>query len=157
MLIKKNDFINVDFIGKITETGDVFDVTQEDLAKKYNVHSPKAHYHALTICVGEKHVVPGLDEFLEGKEPGKYSVNLTPEQAFGKKDPKLMRLIPLNVFHKHNMRPEVGLHINMDGAIGVVRSVSGGRVIMDFNHPLAGKNVTYDITINKLETDPKEK
>src|SRR3989344_8110231 len=157
MPIKKHDFINIDFIGSVTETGDIFDVTQESVAKKHNIHNPKANYHALTICVGERHVVPGLDEFLEGKEPGTYTVQLTPEQAFGKKDAKLMRLIPLNIFHKHNMRPEPGLHINMDGAVGVVRSVSGGRVIMDFNHPIAGKNVTYNLTINKLETDTKEK
>ena len=157
MPIKKHDFINIDFIGSVTETGDIFDVKKESVAKKHNIHNPKANYHALTICVGERHVVPGLDEFLEGKEPGTYTVQLTPEQAFGKKDAKLMRLIPLNIFHQHNMRPEPGLHINMDGAVGVVRSVSGGRVIMDFNHPIAGKNVTYNLTINKIETDTKEK
>ena len=41
--------------------------------------------------------------------------------------------------------------------MGIVRAVSGGRIIIDFNHPLAGRNLVYDITINRIITNDKEK
>ena len=44
----------------------------------------------------------------------------------------------------------------LDGLIGTIRSVSGGRTIIDFNHPLAGRNLTYEIKINKIITKPEE-
>ena len=39
--------------------------------------------------------------------------------------------------------------------IGMVKSVSSGRTVVDFNHPLAGKDVVYDIKLNKTVTDKK--
>jgi len=48
------------------------------------------------------------------------------------------------------------MQLNVDGSTATVRSVSGGRVIMDFNHPLAGRELHYWVKINKLVTD-KEK
>jgi len=64
----------------------------------------------------------------------------------------LLKLIPLTAFKEQKINPQVGLVLNIDDAKGIVRSVSGGRVIVDFNHPLAGKEVIYKIKIlKKLE------
>lgn len=63
-----------------------------------------------------------------------------------------MRLIPLNVFKKKEIMPFPGMSVNIDDLIGIVRSVSGGRVIVDFNHPLAGKEIEYEVEIlEKIE------
>lgn len=156
MAIKKGDFVEIDYIGRVKETNAVFDVTNADLAKQHHVFNPKMTYHSQTVCVGEQHVVPGLDVFLEGKELKTYTLSLSPEQAFGKKDPKLMQLLPMTQFHKENINPFPGLQLNLNGMMGIVRSVSGGRVIVDFNHPLAGRDVTYEVTINKVITDTGE-
>jgi peptidylprolyl isomerase len=51
----------------------------------------------------------------------------------------------------------VGLQVNIDGAIGVVRTVSGGRTVVDFNHPLAGKDISYKVNVIRKITDDKEK
>ena len=158
MAVKLHDFVAIDFLGKVKETGEVFDITKEDDAKKHQLHNPKNAYQPLTICVGERHVVEGLDEFLVGKESEKeYTIALPAEKAFGKRDPKLLRLVPLSTFNEHKIRPEPGLHINLDGMIATVRSVSGGRVILDFNHPLAGKEIEYQFTVKSVVTDTKEK
>ncbi len=158
MQVKLHDFITIDFLGKVKETGEVFDITKEEDAKKYKLHASNRTYGSLTICVGERHVVEGLDEFLVGKETGKeYNIAIPAEKAFGKRDPKLFRLVPLSTFNEHKVRPEPGLHINLDGMIATVRSVSGGRVILDFNHPLAGKEVEYQINIKNVVNDAKEK
>jgi FKBP-type peptidyl-prolyl cis-trans isomerase 2 len=47
--------------------------------------------------------------------------------------------------------------LNLDGMIAKILSVSGGRVITDFNNPLAGKDIEYEFTIKKKVTDEKEK
>ncbi len=158
MAIKKGDFIEIDYIGRIKETNDVFDVTSADIAKKNNIYNPKAHYHSQIICVGEKQVVSGLDAAFVNKEDKKvFTVDLAPEEAFGKKDAKLLQLVPSQIFNKQQITPFPGLQLNLNGALGTVRSVSGGRVIVDFNHPLAGRNVAYEVTVKRLVTKDEEK
>ena len=60
-------------------------------------------------------------------------------------------------FKKQGMKPEVGMAITSDGTTGIIRSVSGGRVRVDFNHELAGKNLEYDIKVIKVIDDDVEK
>jgi len=158
MKIKKGDFIEIDFIGKIKESNTIFDLTEESEAKKHDLYNPKQIYKPIVLCIGENEIIKGLDEELIDKEPKKsYSIELSPEKAFGKKNPKLIKLIPASAFKKQNITPFPGLQLNMDGIVGTVRAVSGGRIIVDFNHPLAGKNLIYEIKINKIITDDKEK
>jgi len=50
-----------------------------------------------------------------------------------------------------------GMQLNIDGMVGTIKTVSGGRTLVDFNHPLAGKELLYKIKLNKKITDDKEK
>jgi len=154
-MIKEKDFIEIEFTGKIKETGRVFDTTSEDIAKKENIHNPKINYEPIIICVGQRQVVKGLDEQLIGKDIGEYEIEIEPEKAFGKKNPKLMRIVSTNSFKKQNISPYLGMQVNIDGFMGIVRTVAGGRIIVDFNHPLSGRTLVYNIKINKLVTDQK--
>lgn len=156
MPVNKNDFIEIEYTGKLKEDGTVFDTTDKDTAKEHNMYREEADYGPIIICVGEKHVLKGLDEFIIGKEPGNYTVDVKPEEAFGKKNPKLIQLIPAKKFTEHDIKPMVGLSINIDGVIGLVKAVSGGRVLVDFNHPLSGKDLVYDIKILRVVNDKKE-
>jgi FKBP-type peptidyl-prolyl cis-trans isomerase SlyD len=155
--IKKGDFIELDYTAKIKNTDMVFDTTLEADAKKYNIHAKGMTYKPLVIKVGEGHLVKGLDEFVVDKIPGTYKVELEPEQAFGKKNAKLLRLVSISEFHKNEIQPVVGLEVELDGKRGVVRTISGGRVIVDFNHPLSSQDITYDIVVKGIVTDPKTK
>ncbi|MCH8980513.1 hypothetical protein IH922_00675 [candidate division KSB1 bacterium] len=49
------------------------------------------------------------------------------------------------------------MQINIDGMMGIIKTAGGGRCLVDFNHPLSGKEVTYTIKVNKIITDDKEK
>jgi len=53
----------------------------------------------------------------------------------------------LQEFRKRQVIPFPGMTVNIDNLIGVVRTVSGGRVIVDFNHPLAGRKLEYEVKI----------
>ncbi|MFA6073812.1 MAG: hypothetical protein WC758_06890 [Candidatus Woesearchaeota archaeon] len=173
MNISKGDFIELDYTAKIVDENIVFDTTEFDEAKKaglFHDHAndePNSHNHnhnhlhkddlkPITICVGEKHVLPGLDSKLIGLDLGKHTIVLEEENAFGKKDTKLLKLMTRALFKQQNIRPYVGLVLDMDGSRGTVRSISGGRVIVDFNHPLAGKKIEYSLNIKRKVTDHKD-
>lgn len=157
MTLKTGDFIELEYTGRLKETGEVFDTTDEKLAKEKDLHSPEGMYGPLVVRLGEAQVLKGLDDALIGKALGKHLVELPAAKAFGHKDPKLVHLLPLKRFHEHNINPVPGLRMNIDGLIGLVRSTSGGRVLVDFNHPLAGKEVVYEVDVQRLVNEPVER
>ena len=155
MALKENDFVELDYTGSFKEDGEVFDTTDETVAKEHKLRNEK--YGKVIICLGKGHLLKGLEKKIVGKELGKHKIELSAEEAFGKKNPKLLTLIPTQNFTKNKVRPEPGLPVNVDGTVGVVRSVTGGRTIVDFNHPLAGKDIVYDVNLHRIVSDPKEK
>ncbi|MBW3015277.1 peptidylprolyl isomerase [Candidatus Woesearchaeota archaeon] len=156
--IKKSDFIEVEYTGMLKDGAVVFDTTDEKLAKEKGVHNPSMEYGPIVICLGQNNILKAIDDFLEGKELKKeYTLELEAEKAFGKKDPKLLKIVPTSEFRKQNINPVPGLQLNLDGIFGIIRTVTGGRTIVDFNHPLAGRDVIYKLKVNKIVTDIKEK
>ncbi len=156
--LKKGDFVELEYTGRIKLMDKVFDTSDEEVAKSNNIYNEKMKYGPITICIGEKNVLQGLDDELAGKEIGKdYEIDVSPEKGFGKKDPKRMKIVSMSLFRKQKMNPYPGLQINADGMIGTVRSVNGGRVNLDFNHPLAGRDLVYTFKIIKKVEDLKEK
>lgn len=156
MAIKKGDFIEIEYTGRLKEDSAVFDTTNEQVAKDNEVHNPNAEYGPVIVCLGEGQIVAGLDEALEGKETGKHNIELPAEKAFGKKNAKLIQMVPLMKFTQHKIKPFPGLQINIDNMMGTVKTVSSGRVLVDFNHPLSGKDILYEIEIKRIVTDKKE-
>jgi len=156
--LKEKDFIELEYTGKLKEENTIFDTTDEKIAKENNLFDEKAEYFPIIICVGQGQIIKGLDNALPGKETEKsYTIEVKAEEAYGKKNAKLIQLISTSKFLKQNIQPMPGLQVNIDGTMGLIKTVSGGRTLVDFNHPLAGKDLTYNIKINKVITDDKEK
>jgi len=155
-MIKENDFIEIDYVARIKDDG-IFDLTLEDVARQNNIYDKNYRYHPIIICVGKRDIVPGVDKQLAGKELGRYSIEVKPEEGFGKKDAKLIKLIPTKEFTKQNIKPMPGMQLNLDGYMGRIISVTGGRTLVDFNSPLAGKELIYEVEIKRIATDKKEK
>jgi len=157
-MVKKGDFLEIEYTGIMKEEGIVFDTTDLEVAKANELYNEKANYDPIIICLGQGHLLKGLEEELEGKEIGKdLTIELSPEKAFGKKDVKFIKMIPYSVFRKQQIEPQPGMQVNVDGAIGMVKTAAGGRCLVDFNHPLSGREVIYKVKINKIITDDKEK
>ncbi len=167
MALKKNDFLEVNFTGK-TENGEVFDsnikedlkeINQQRQAQGQSPVEPKPFIFAL----GQGMFLKGIDDFLIGKPEPKtkkekiYKIKLKPEEAFGKRQQNLIQMMPAKTFREHGLQPSQGVSFNFDGRPGRVLTVSGGRVIVDFNNPLAGKPVEYDLEILKKLEKPGEK
>lgn len=158
MAIKKGDFVEIDYTARLADGAkECFDTTSADVAKKEDIHSQKTVYEPVIVVVGEGHVIKGLDANLEGKEVGKYTFVIKDIDAFGKKSAQLLKLVPAKLFSKENIRPYPGLQVNVDNEMGVIRSVSGGRIIVDFNHPLSSKDVEYEVEVKRIVEDTKEK
>lgn len=163
MKVAKKDVIRLHYTGRIKETGEVFDTTYEDVAKEAGIYSEKGIYGPVPIAVGAGHVIKGLDEALEGLEIGKkYTIELPPEKAFGKRDPKLIKTFTIGQFRRQGIYPFPGLDVEIETESGKklkgrVMSVSSGRVRVDFNHPYAGKTVVYEVEILEKIDDPIEK
>jgi FKBP-type peptidyl-prolyl cis-trans isomerase SlyD len=157
MAIEKGQFIEIDYTARTSEDGTVFDTTREDVAEENGLQaSPQHDFQPMVVCVGEGHIIKGLDEALVGKEEGSHEIHVEAEHAFGKKDSDKIQLIPAKKFEEQDMEPRPGLEINVDGQYGVIKSVSGGRVTVDFNHPLSGNDIDYEVTINEI-VDDKER
>lgn len=136
--------------------GKLFDTTSEELAKKEGIYNPTMVYDTVTVAAGEGMLIPGLDEALLKMEVGEErELELPPEKAFGKRDPSKVKIIPMKEFQKHNVRPIVGLSMNIDGKVGKIASINGGRVLVDFNHELAGKTVNYKLKIEEVVEEPE--
>ncbi len=153
MAFQKKDFIEIEFTGKI-KNGGVFD---SNIKKDLESLDSKANPKPIVISLGEGMFLKAVDDFLIGKDIGRYNVELTPEKAFGPRVSKFVQTIPIKIFRSQNLNPFPGAVFNFDGRVAKVLAVSGGRVMTDFNHPLAGKDVIYEINILRKIEDQNEK
>ncbi len=154
-MLKKKDFIEVEFTAKVKD-GEIFDSNIKEDLKKSNLDlEPKPFIFAL----GEGMFLKGVEDFLIGKsdKPENYEIELPSEKAFGNRDPKLIQLMPMRVFREQNINPIPGFMFNFDGRIAKILSASGGRVRVDFNNPIAGKGVIYNLKVLRKVDDLNEK
>ncbi len=160
MPILKNDFIEVEFTARIKGNNEVFDTTVLEDAKKAKLMEGRKEgdFKPIKICVGQGMVVRGLDDNLVNKEIGEdYEVGLKPKEAFGDRNPALVRTVPLSVFRQKGVEPVAGAMLNIDNILVRISAVTSGRVIADFNNPLAGKEIAYKFKIISKIDDLKEK
>ncbi len=100
----------------------------------------------------------GLKEQLTGLKTGeKKSFTLAPEEAFGAVSPDLIQYFSRRDFMETG-EPESGtimLFSGMDGSEmpGVIREIAGDSITVDFNHPLAGQSIQFEVEV--LEIDPE--
>ena len=154
-MIQKNDFIEVEYTGRVKDGGLIFDTTNEHDAKIASLPKPLGPQ---VICLGHGQVLAGLEVKMVGMDIGKESTFiLQPEEAFGKKSAKLVQLLPTSKFKQHDIVPQPGLQVDIDGVTGIVKTVSGGRTLVDFNHPLSGKVIEYKVRIlRKVDRDEEK-
>ena len=154
MALEKGGFILIDYVAKVKETNEVFDTTFEEIAKKEHLYKEGEIYEPKLIVIGEGWVLKPLDESFASMEILKpTSVEISPEKAFGQRDPEKVRRLSLRHLAEKGISPTLGMRIEYDGKMATVRALGAGRVLLDFNPPLAGKTLVYEITIKKkLET-----
>lgn len=158
MPFSKGSLLLVDYTARVKDTNEVIDTTSEEEARKHNIHDPNKVYEPRLVSVGDGWVLKGFDEVLLGANLNEeMTVEIPPEKAFGVRDPKKVRLIPLRKLGDKADQVNIGDVIEMDNRVGIIRSISSGRMQIDFNHRLAGRTIEYRFKVLKCLEDDMEK
>ena len=158
MPLQKGDFILIDYTSKVKETNEVFDTTNEETSKKEHLNKEGEIYEPRLVIIGEGWMLKPLDEAFTTMEPAKPAiVEIPPEKAFGPRDPEKIKRVPLKQLLSKDINPAIGARIEYGGKNATIRSIGAGRVLLDFNPPLAGKNLVYDVTVQKKIEGTEEK
>ena len=155
MTFKKGQLILLDYTAKIKDSGEIFETTIEDEAKKHSLHEPNVKYMPKLVSVGEGWVLKGLDDALSETTAGdKKTIEVSPDKGFGERDKGKVRMIPLRILGEDAEKVSVGDTVEIDNKKGIIRYIGSGRVQVDYNHRYAGKTILYDINITKsLDSD----
>ena len=147
--------ILLDYTAKIKDSGEIFETTIEDEAKKHSLHEPNVKYMPKLVSVGEGWVLKGLDDALSETTAGdKKTIEVSPDKGFGERDKGKVRMIPLRKLGEDAEKVSVGDTVEIDNKKGIIRYIGSGRVQVDYNHRYAGKTILYDINITKsLDSD----
>lgn len=158
MPFNEKDFVLVEYTATVKETGSVVDTTNLDVAKANNIFDEERLYEPILVVIGEGRVVKGLEEAIKEMSEGEEKeVEIPPQKAYGERDPSKLRRIPIREFRKGDVEPVPGRIVEINGVPAVIRDVSGGRVLVDFNHPLAGKVLVYKVKVVKHLKGDEEK
>jgi len=153
--MKKGEWIKVEFTGRVKNTGEIFDITSAEEAKKHGIFDPKKKYGPVLIILGAGMIMPGVEaEILKMGSGESRDFDVRPEHAAGPRRADMIRVLSMSKYIREKITPFPGLWVSVDGRNAKVQSVSGGRVRVDFNHPLAGKELNYHIRIAEEITQP---
>ncbi len=110
---------------------------------------------------GAENIVPGLERALDGKKVGdRFTVTLEPEDAYGEYDEEEVEVVAReDVPDAEALEPGMVVVLeDEDGYIfdAIVREITSNSVVLDFNPPLAGKTITYDVQVVALREAEEE-
>jgi len=110
----------------------------------------------LAFIQGKGMIIPGLEKRIVGLSTGdRKTVQIPPQEAYGLPNPKAIQQIPRAQFPA-GQTPKVGMMLQMSDPSGrkvpaAIVGVTGEAITLDFNHPLAGKTLTFDVKIVGVE------
>ena len=104
----------------------------------------------LSILAGHGNIIPGLEKAMEGREAGeKFEVDVPAAEAYGEKREGLTQRVPKKHFGEQRLAPgmQVVLNTNFGPRPVTIEKVGMSVVDVDLNHPMAGKDLHFDIEI----------
>jgi FKBP-type peptidyl-prolyl cis-trans isomerase 2 len=142
--VEDKDTVSIIYTGKL-DNGEVFTTLDEQ--------------KPLVITLGNSDAPPTLEQALLGMTVGaKKTVRLPPEEGFGPRRKELLHTVDRKTFgNKLALAPGMLLSLNVekDGSEhkvpATIIEVNDDTVVVDYNHPLAGHHLTYDLTITAID------
>ncbi len=140
MKIDATSFVTIDYLIRLGEE---------------ETYPPSGQPEEISFCMGWGAMPPGLEEAMLGLSPSEQRVvHLTPEQAYGEFDQELVMEVPRRDFAPEiELRP--GLVFETEGDEGqavyfIIQEMRPDTVVIDFNHPLAGKDLEVSFTVRAV-------
>ena len=147
-IAKTGDIIGVDYIGTLND-GTVFDTSLKAVAEKNNIYNPQRGYAPLEFTIGEGQMIKGFDEGVVGMKVGEMKkIPLQPEDAYGNVRSDLIVNVGASQITNDPSQLAVGGSVyTQTGSVGIIKEINNGTVTVDFNHPFAGKELNFEITL----------
>ncbi len=157
-IVKDKSLVYLDYVARTKDDGKIFDLTLEEVAKEEGIYKEDGRYEPILVAVGMNWVLSALEEQLVGMKVGESKqIEVPPEKAFGLRDPHKVKQIAKTKLAKMGVKPIKGEEVTLGRDRGVIVSVLGRTVRVDFNSPLAGKTIVFDVTVRDIVADPVEK
>jgi peptidylprolyl isomerase len=137
---KYGDTVKVHYTGKLDD-GTIFDSS--------------IHRDPLQFTIGDGHIIPGFEQAVVGMHPGESRTTVIPaDEAYGPYHEEMVLIIDRNLLPA-DMKPTIGMQLQMSQANGqrvvvMITDVSESSVTLDANHPLAGEDLTFDIQLIEI-------
>ncbi len=137
---KKGNRVKVHYTGKLQD-GTIFDSSIER--------------EPLEFVVGDGNMIKGFDQAVEGMQKGEtVTANIPSTEAYGERRPDMLVEVPIDQVPE-NINPAVGQQLSVQQANGqtmpvVVTAVAEDKITLDANHPLAGKDLTFEINLVEI-------
>jgi len=134
---KKGDSVKIHYTGRLDD-GEVFDSSKDR--------------EPLSFTLGSGQVIPGFDEGVTGMAIGEEkTIKIPHTQAYGERKPELLIEVERAQLPK-DLKPKVGMQLSMTTEDGreapvLIKKVEEAMITLDANHPLAGKDLTFDLTL----------
>lgn len=116
-------------------------------------------YEELTFIQGQHEILPALEEAIEGMHSGtRTQIKLSPEEAYGPIDDEYFHTIEINMIPEELRYKGAFLSVEDDSGEfykARLNKINSNNAIIDFNHPLAGKSLIYEIEIKSVGENPK--
>ena len=157
-VVGEKSLVYIDYSATTQDDGVVFDTTMSEVAKDSGIYKEGDRYEPMLVAIGWNWLLGALEEELIGMKVGdSKTVAVPPEKGAGQKDPTKIKMIAKTKLAKHGTRPVKGQQITFGNERGVITSVLGRQVRVDFNSPLAGRTLEFDVTLRGIISDPEEK
>jgi FKBP-type peptidyl-prolyl cis-trans isomerase 2 len=154
--MEKGDIVYVEY--DAYSEGRLFDTTHEDLAKENDIYNENQRYNPLPVIIGAGRLVRGFENALISANVGEErEVEFGEGEGYGVRDPKLVETFSIREFRRERIEPQPGMEVSIRNRRGTVITATAGRVIVDFNDPLAGKTLKYKFRILEKVEEPEKK
>lgn len=139
--VKENDTVKIHYTGKL-ENGEVFDSSEGR--------------EPLEFTLGQGQIIPGLEKgLMDMKENDKRTLNIPSGEAYGDHREEMLQEVPKDQLPPE-IKPEVGMGLVSQSPDGqkmqlTVAEVKEQSIVVDANHPLAGKDLVFDVELLEIK------
>jgi len=140
--VKEGNTVSIHYVGTLDD-GTEFD-------------NSRNRDEVMSFEVGTNKLISGFDKALAGMKVGEVkSIKLAPDEAYGKVDPENFQTVSPSAFPP-NFQLKEGLMVQGTAPGGLpvtatINSIGQDVVVLDFNHPLAGKNLNFEIELLNIQ------
>jgi len=159
MTFNIGEFVLVEYSLRTAGDSKIIDTTNIEIAKQQDIFNKNREYVPALFILGEDTPLKNFISALQKAEIDKQIVvNIAASDAFGIYDAKKIQIVSSSEFKNQKITPVVGQIINFENDLQAkIKAISGGRITLDFNHPLAGKDLVIEgKVVEKIEDDTKK-